>query len=305
MTRRRIWTLIVTIGVALSICIAGALIFLFSLPKGCNQMTFQVGCAKVDGEVYEWQGNSVDYVIEDISYMRHIASVIRTLHYQKTEDAVKDVQLLTFFYQAAGSHEEREALWSVSFAYDFYQQKIYALKDGVWYRVSNTKRMESIISTLLDHSLRFSDECWRGQSTFAFEEHKESDFDSPTFRYHLYWMPEKRPTYEEHGFRNSGFSNTEPTVIQSAEDAIWRAANELGYQNPVAVTFYDETCGYWMVELYDDKGEDWTDVNAYTRFLHENVQTVIMNREGVTLEIYRSVTRYTPFIEEIIERGTA
>ena len=117
------------------------------------------------------------------------------------------------------------------------------------------------------------------------------------FRYYTRWGCPYKPS-TEHDYIDSGFKNINPTVIETKDQAVSRAAEELGYKNPVGVVFYDETCGYWMVELYENPTTNtWADLNEYTDFLYSNVYTVIINDQGITLETYQNITHYKPFLE--------
>ena len=99
-------------------------------------------------------------------------------------------------------------------------------------------------------------------------------------------------------YRDKGFINTDAVSITTKEEAIVRAAKELGFENPVGFVFYDKTCGYWMVELYDDKGIEPAWNNEYTLMLAEEAMTVIMDNNGITLEVFNSVTSYYQFIRD-------
>ena len=131
---------------------------------------------------------------------------------------------------------------------------------------------------------------------YAPEEFVDSNFEDPSFRYNLYWKQSGQWKLDGYNWKMTGFKNTSDRAISSKEEAISRAAEELGYESPVGVTFYDETCGYWMVELYENDASytGLTGNELYSR-LRRTVQTVILDDKGRTVEIYDSLTRYVAF----------
>ena len=192
-----------------------------------------------------------------------------------------------------------------TFAYDFYLKKVYALRDGVWFYVKEDHNFTSFITVCMENCFRYSFyDKWRGQSLYGHEEFRfegnKFDFENPTFRYNLYWswkdkMKERADFWE---YRDSGFNNTDAVSITTKEEAVSRAAKELGFENPVGYVFYDKTCGYWMVELYEDKGITPAWNSEYTHMLAEEGMTVIMDNNGITLEVFNSMTSYYQFIRD-------
>jgi len=232
-------------------------------------------------------------------YRGYVKLVLKTLHVEKTDDAVRDLQLakFSFYFYDMQTYE-------LLLGYDFYQDRVYALIEGQWYRVRETWLLTDVITRELDRSLGSISATWRGQSTLAFEEYYNTDMSNPTFRYNLYWTPSHRPnnSYDWLNYRDSGFSNVTPVSIQSSAEAIQQAAKELGYQNPIGVAMYDETCGYWLVEILEDIGYEGDSSAEIQKPIMDEIYTVIMDNQGRTLEIYQSVTKYTPFIEAIRDK---
>ena len=266
-------------------------------PIKTDSLRVQIGCAKADDSgAIQWTGDFRIQTIEQPWQIGWVMGLLRTAPCKETTDDITDMELVEFSF-VNQTNGESQKLKTIYVAYDFYLQKTYLKKGDSWYSVGTIPLLDQFIVDCMGwgHELCQCSVGWRGQSTFAHEEFAESDFEDCTFRYNLHWIPEDRPTAEEHDWRNDGFQNTAPTSIQTKDDAIKRAAKELGYQNPVATTFYDETCGYWMVELFDDNGEKFETTQDYWSFLYDNGYTVIMNAEGITLEVYQRITRAVAF----------
>ena len=51
-------------------------------------------------------------------------------------------------------------------------------------------------------------------------------------------------------------------------------------------------------EIYEDKGLKKELTNEYLDIVHDSCKTVIMNEEGVTVEIYKSLTTFYQFFYE-------
>ena len=129
------------------------------------------------------------------------------------------------------------------------------------------------------------------------EELAKTDFENATFRYNLYWtlFPKRG---ENPNIQWDGFKNTEVNPPSSREDAVALAAKELGYDNPVAVAMYDETCGYYMVEIGNDNGNGIIQCIDNTLTQVEPIYTVVIDNMGRTVEIYLGATRSIPFWPE-------
>ncbi len=210
---------------------------------------------------------------------------------KKAEDTLTDVELAEFRFV----DKDFRSIYTFYVAYDYALENVYIKRQDGWFRLKNSNYLDKIIISSLEHAFGVP-ETWRVQSLYGLENWAEADLNDLVFRYNAHWGSPNKPS-AEHEYRDSDFKNTQPTSIETKDQAIARAAEELGYKEPVGVVFYDETCGYWMVELYDAFCvNEWTDVSEYTDFLHHNVYTVIMDDEGVTLETYQSVSHYKPFL---------
>lgn len=286
--------------------------FLFAYPVNTDTLSVTYECVKLDenGAPIHTESES-GYLNESTQGLlgNYISFLLKTTFEKKIDTVPTDVQLVTlnYFKHKNGVTVEQK---TAHLAYDFYTQQVYLnrAEDGFeWYLVRNPKRYDKPLVALLNdafpnsHIIEDSGYGYRGQSAWCYEEFQTYDRDNLTFRYALRWVPDNRPTVTQHDFKNSGFNNLSPVPVNSKDDAVKRAAEELGYTDPVGVAFYDETCGYWLVELYDDKDYGFTKFdNDYGGFLFESVKngslkTVIMNGDGVTLETYNAITRYSTF----------
>ena len=267
---------------------------LYALPYGCNHLDITNGIAKIDkyGSIKWADGRQHATIFYDdtISKIREIAAVVRTLNLTKTNELPTDVQLIEISFTRF-TDTSKDKLWTTYVAYDFYTQKLYANKDGVWYLMKDNERLNTYIIERLTGDFMFP---WRGQSTYSREEFTESDFENATFRYNLYWTV--FPMYAKKiDIQLTNFNNTDEKPIPSREDAILRAAQELGYDNPVAIALYDETCNYYMVEIANNNGDGiMKNINGTMRLI-EPIYTVIIDDKGKTVEIYLGVTRTRPF----------
>ena len=80
-------------------------------------------------------------------------------------------------------------------------------------------------------------------------------------------------------FRDTDFKNTESRLIANADEAIKRASEEFGYDKYCGFAYYDETCGYWLVEIYEDKGLKKELTNEYLDIVHD-IATIVMLNTG-------------------------
>ena len=269
---------------------------LYHMPIGCNSIEFAVGCARVNeiGEM-KWTEGDSSFILpsDDSSWKLHeVVKLLNSLKLNKASELPTDIQVvkITFMHRDFVKFKKLEYMYV---AYDFYTKKVYANKNNSWYMMGENEELNRLISEQMD-TVWFG-LGWRGQSTYCPEEFPESDFENATFRYDLYWKKSDYPNATENGLRLSDFNNIDEAVINSREDAILRAAKELGYDNPVGVTFYDETCGYYMVELANDNGNGIVKITDGVIELIEPIFTVIMDDMGRTVEVYEGFTRTRPF----------
>lgn len=270
-------------------------IYIYSIPHGCNNVEITVGCARVNdiGAIKWTDGYASDSIwdIEKTWELNKFAKLLRSLKLVETLELPTDVQLVKISFTHS-TYKGNEELKCVYVAYDFYKKRLYANKNDKWYFMENNQELNSVIIERMDG---LGGKNWRGQSTYSWEEFPKADFENATFRYDLYWKKSNYPTVEENDLRLSGFNNTDEVPIDSRADAIKRAAEELDYDNPVGVTFHDETCGYYMVELANDNGNGIVKINDGVIELIEPIYTVIMDDKGRTLEVYKGFTRTRPF----------
>lgn len=296
---RKKTVLIYAIIFMIIILVSGAIYLfqLYSIPYGCNDIKIYNGCAKIDADgTINWTDGIQHAPIyyEDTKFtMGQVAATLRTLKLVQTDKLPTDVQLIEISFSRT-THSTIEKLWTTYIAYDFYTEKLYTQKSGVWYEMQENEQLNDYIMKRIEGSY------WRGQSTYTGgEEFPEADFENATFRYNLYWTTIPK---HEHGTNSNvqvdGFKNTEESPINSREDAVALAAKELGYDNPVAVTFYDETCGYYMVEIANDNGNGIMKKNGSSIEFVEPIFTVVMDDKGRTLEVYEGCTRTLPFWPE-------
>ncbi len=291
--------------IALIIC-AIYMAHLFSIPKGTNYFSMDTYCATVNsnGEIqrtdgwlslsggsFEDAGNGFEW------WIRLWCFRLRTINTKPADKLPTDVQI---FELSLKNHDGSsfEETWRKCVAYDFYTNQLYVWEDGNWYYAKENKALNKSIINLFESRIKFGGaRMWRGQSIFAFEEFPEADFENATFRYNLYWtlFPKRG---ENPNIQWDGFKNTEINPPNSREDAVALAAKELGYDNPVAVTMYDETCGYYMVEIGNDNGNGAMQIidNFYKPI--EPIYTVVIDNMGRTVEVYENFTRGRPFLPE-------
>ena len=265
--------------------------YLYALPQGCNNIVLYNGCTKIkDNGTFQWvaaQSTSArTYTTND---MRQLAAFFRSLKLEESAEYPTDVQLIEIRYERI-SDNSFETLENVFIAYDFYTKNQYVYKNGIWYQMEDNKKLNDYILAELKHLLYY-----RGQSTFnGSEEFYDDDFENATFRYNMRWT-KREADGGSPNIQLSGFNNADKVSINSRADAIKRAAEELGYDNPVAVAFYDETCGYYMIEVANDNGNGIVKISNGVIELVEPIVTVVMDDNGRTLEIYEGFTSTRPF----------
>ena len=293
--------ILLTMLIVLAIYVA----YLFSIPRGTNYVSADIYCAKVNssGEIERTEGGRslCSGMLEDSAGVfkwnfRYLAYMLRTIDSKAVDKLPTDVQIVEFSFMNHYDFSFQE-IWVKSIAYDFYTKQLYVLEDGDWYHMKENRALNKAIISNLEYTSRYSSIMWRGQSTYSREEYIESDFENATFRYNLYWT-----IFPKHGenpnIQWDGFKNTEVNPPNSREDAIALAAKELGYDNPVAVTMYDETCGYYMVEIGNDNGNGVMQVIDSSFEQMESIYTVVIDNMGRTVEIYEGFTRARPFLQE-------
>ena len=280
-------------------------VYLFSIPQGSKYISGVTYCAKIngDGEIEACSGRVSLFggMLEDSPGVfkwdfRYLAYVLRSIDSKPVDKHPTDVQIVEFSFMNYDDFSFQK-IWEKSVAYDFYTKQLYVFEKGNWYRMMENDALSKLILSDLEYSLRYSNVIWRGQSIYSREEFTESDFGNATFRYNLYWTV--FPKYgESFDIQWTGFKNTEVSPINSREDAVALAAKELGYDNPVAVTMYDETCGYYMVEIGNDNGNGVMQIVEHSFEQMEPIYTVVIDNMGRTLEIYKGFTRARPFLQE-------
>jgi len=265
---------------------------MYKIPDDCNYICLRNGCAKIepDGTIIWTEGSDHLPISDDYYEMGRLEDILSGLKLSKADVLPTDVQLIDITFEHRTWVEPQTVLDSIKFAFDFYTEKFYVHKDNVWYIMEKNDDLNAVIvSSLSSRGIPI-----RGESTFCLEEFPDSDFENATFRYNVYWSA----FYDEHflaGIKNSGFNNVDEVTITSREEAIVRAAKELGYDNPVAVTFYDETCNYYKVEIANDNGNGiMQDTGSMIEFV-EPIYSVVIDDMGRTLEVYQGYTRTRPF----------
>lgn len=206
----------------------------------------------------------------------NIARVLYALDnmkYEETDDIPTNMDEFSILLTGVGV----EPL-EVRIVYDYLLKQEYVWIGGEWHRITEmTAMLNNIILPDINYAM---------PSGIA----RYQDDDHHIFRYEHHWNPSYDWRREgKYNYRESMFNNTEPAEIKDKDDAIARAAKELGFDNPVAIYYYDETCGYWMIELYDDIGYDTTS-REFRDALDDIVKTVIMDDKGITLEVYTNPT---------------
>ena len=261
----------------------------YSIPHGCNNVIMRNGVSKINEDgTFQFTVAQYTSICNDANEMKRLSKILHSLDVTAANKFPSDVQLIEFRFENLSDYGFR-ALESIYLAYDFYEKKHYANIDNIWYYLEYDNTLDEYINEGLLAMLAF-----RGQSTYSLEEFSTADFENATFRYNLYW--EKQQIYGgDLNVQLTDFNNTDEVPIDSRADAIKRAAEELDYDNPVGVTFHDETCGYYMVELANDNGNGIVKINDGVIELIEPIYTVIMDDKGRTLEVYKGFTRTRPF----------
>ena len=265
------------------------------------------GCAEIkpDGSP-EWEVYPIDCHV-DTAYDDTMLKLLNNLKLTPTNDNLTDVELIEIS-QCNKTEFEND----IYIAYDYDLKNEYLYKDGVWYEVNITNKLNKLLIQTLNDSTKYNycpDITWKVQTRYFAEVFDDTDLDKLIFRYNVHWRPSEKFEERDINFRSTGFKNTYPIVIDNSEQAIQLAAKEMGYENPIGVVFYDKTCGYWMVELYDQKSYDnvpleFDDIydytnaaNAYISFLGDNCYTVIIDDNGRTVEVYQHLTTERPFVD--------
>lgn len=279
--------LIILVVVILLYTLFSVIAFVFMFGKISNAY-ITVACAEVakDGS-FKWEDEDRRSVWNCYPYSFAFLFTART---DRIEATLGDVELAEFCFR----DKDFEPIYTFYVAYDYALKNVYIKKQDKWFRLKNTDIIDKIITASMEESIT-DYEMWKAQSLHGLENWAKADLDDLIFRYNTRWGCSYKPS-TEYDYRDSGFKNVHPTVIESKNQAIARAAEEFGYENPVGVVFYDDTCGYWMVELYEDPpANTWIDLDEYSHFLYDNVYTIIMDDQGITLETYQNVSHFKPF----------
>lgn len=317
--QKKIFVTVICIVLAAAIGCGCYVLHLYSYPDGCEHVLIRDGCAKVndDGTIIwtgTWQYLDIHHGYPDESMMevRQLAATLRTLPLQKADSLPTDVQIMEFSFMPE-EYEFHDKHLCTCIAYDFYTQKIYVNKGGSeWYLLKD----EDILDGYIYKALRYpTADLWYGQSTQLTVGVYTYDYENATFRYNMHWkltpetlykaMPEQMAEQAKEAIlslrfdgsvQTEGFRNTDEKRISTREEALSRAAEELGYDDPIGTTFFDETCGYWMVELYDDSTfqELQKEFNV-PQALYESVHRVIMDDRGRTIAISNTYTDIDAF----------
>ena len=235
------------------------------------------------------------------------AFLIELVPMKPTDEVITDAEIYRIVFRKDGSQ-----IKTVTFAYDFYQKKTYAYKDGEWYTFKENFAFNKLLSMVWENPW----DCeFRGQSIYSDGDaelfYEEEDFANLTFRYNLKWSRVeglKDDSGIDYNYRDSGFKNVDAKSVTNSDTAVARAAEELGYSEYVGVAFYDKTNGYWMVEIHENTEqlkEAREDDARYYELLYENVYTVIIDNTATTLEIYKSCTTFLQFAYAGIIGGKA
>jgi len=319
LSKKKILVTAICFFLAAVIGYGGYVLYLYSYPDGCKEVLMRDGCAKVnaDGTIVwtgTWQYLFIhrDFPDETMMEVRQLAATLRTLPLKKTDELPTDVQIIEISFTPE-EHDFQNKYLCTCIAYDFYTKKVYVNKGGTkWYLLKDEDILDSYIYKAF---FRSHGEIWYGQSTKNTVGVETYDHDNATFRYNMHWkltpetlyeaMPEQMAEQAKEAIlslrfdgsvQTEGFRNTDEKRISTREEALSRAAEELGYDDPIGTTFFDETCGYWMVELYDDSTfqELQKEFNV-PQALYESVHRVIMDDRGRTIAISNTYTDIDAF----------
>ena len=276
---KKIMILIIVISILASVCLT-AFMVLYSLPKGCVCLNVKIGTAKV-GEEINWQNGALEFTTVKekgtLQYMKNISMLLKTVRYGDMDDSLLDVQCVEFDFA-----NENVSVKKYIFAYDFYTKKIYGLKNGKWFLIEENEKLNNVIVDMLDSGYHFD---WLGQSTYIQGDHF-GELELPkqmTFRYDMYWRSDE----EKRGKTGRGFYDDEAWSIVDAEDAFNCAAKKLGVKAPMGFVFYDETCGYWLVEVMEDVGYDVSS-EEFKTIAFEDVYSIVIDENGSIVEAHRT-----------------
>jgi len=291
---------LVLITILTLIVIAGIIIFALYEAKKQYSLYFMSGRGKVDSQngtiVWEVKGDSFNtkyYEYTNPMYLRYAYFLAFSVKGKRTTDDITDAQLISLRFSVD------ETLKEVTFAYDFYTKKVYVIKETNIFSIKENQMLHSFLVSLLDNVADMHGYRWYLQST-AHQYGWEPLKDTPTFRCNLHWKPTETPEINLFEYRNSGFKNRSVTPVACADEAIALATNEMAFQNPIGFALYDETCGYWMVELLEDIGYTGTKIYEITDQIRDSIYTVVIDNHGRTVETYRGCTTYAPFVNALL-----
>lgn len=208
-------------------------------------------------------------------------STLQKVKYKKTSYKLTFWQSMIFVFDQDTETEER-----IEVAYDYASHNTYIrfipserilwqdYDADPWYIVSNA---DYLYSKLLQNC--FADEC----ST------RYVSIQRNLFLYNSSTWAKKDQTWRltKHEIKLDGFRNIDSITISDSDDAIRRAAEELGYTSYVAKWCYDPIDGYWLVAIcnnengYEVGSQEWDAVVCK----NGTVKTVIMDKNGITVEI--------------------
>lgn len=297
------------IGISLAVLVViliVPLIRFLHIPENWNGVWVDTGCGQFTEEkqiVFNSGNDSIgwNYSVSDggtkkdfVNNVRYIVYAMRSARYKKTELAPTECQAVVITIK-----QDKSSLVSVTYAYDFEQKKVFVIYNDVCYEVNESKQLKGMLCDLVSWSLFPLDNgAWRAQSTFCREEFAVDTESTLTFRYNLHWCPQNGFSgdhFVEWDYKNDGFKVSEIKPISDACEALRIASNELDYISPVGLVYFDETCGYWMVEIID--GSVYNSLNGIEDYsdLDEKAKTVIISNQGEIIETYTHCTSVMAF----------
>ena len=301
--------LIISITVFIILLLFACTIYLMYIPNELTEMRVYVGCATVDGTNIDFTDSSPRHSFiprdgeehglynqfggSDLSMWIRVASLVtKCAVYSEAKNVPTDVQVAKICYYSS----EKE-LETMLFAYDFHTGKRYALKNQKWYEVLFAPFLNSFINYHYDEALGINASVWRGQSTYTLRWDipiTDEERNQATFRYGLYWSPSERPDGIQE-YQTTDFNINTARDVASGDQAIALAAEEMGYDDYLAIAYYDVVSGYWMVEIVDSRGFDGLMTSENIMYLSDNTYTLIISNQGLIKEKYQAITSTAPF----------
>ena len=288
--KTRIILILSTIVICLSFVFAAACNFTDYVPE---RLFFFACCDNYLN--YPFSPDSPGYVSflignDNKEYVRKLYNIIiKSKRAEKININISEIEVLDFRF-----FSQTNEIKHFTLMFDFFTKETYILENNNIYSISCSKKLNEAMSQLLETATGNYSDIWRGQSTFAFEEYKNSDFENATFRYNLLWKP--------FSVANNSFTIfTRPEDIEIVNDkkAIAVSAKIMGYTNFVGTTFFDYTSETWMVEILNVDFLHKYEKNELVSCLSENAVTLILDKNGAVLEAYYGYTRAIPFIQAL------